>query len=190
MTAAEQIPGNPSGGTDLDSVDRQLIAALAAGRGREAAAATAGVSVSTVHRRGKNPRFQAALADAKAVTFSLPAAAAVAALPRCVARLVQLVEDYDIPPSSVVRAAEALIDAAVKLSAHADILSRLAALEAREAERAADAATAVRTAADSLAAYHAETAALIARNKAEADAYFATHPDQDPDRNPAAEPVA
>jgi hypothetical protein len=152
MTTVTQAVGAVS---ELDDTDRRLIGLLSAGHTVTDAAAAVGLSATTVYRRQRRPAFRAALTDARAASFRVPVAAAMAAVPKCVDRLVSIVQSDTAHPSSVIRAAEALLNAAFKLDEHVSVLTRLSALEGEVMVREAD---------------------WWAAAEAEAKAYFAAHP--------------
>lgn len=105
------------------------VAALAAGATAKDAAAAAGISERTIHRRLDDPAFLAVVGRARATLF----AAALGALAREAAASVDLLaavrDDSDAPPNVRRQAARDILTVGDQLRATTDLAERLAAVE-------------------------------------------------------------
>jgi hypothetical protein len=117
---------------DRHYADAALITALAAGNTVERAAASAGVSVRTAHRRLADPDFRAALDAAKRDLLERATAALTAASTAAVDALVSLLTTG--PPAVKLGAAVKIIELGAQLRTALEVDSRLSALEAWMAE--------------------------------------------------------
>ena len=114
-------------------VPQKLLDALAAGLGPTAAAKAAGVSVSTVKRRLRDPRVLDAVEARRSDLLTATAAQLVAAGTAAVVTLTRVMRDEQAPPAARVAAAKAALSAGLTYRAAADTEARLAALEALHA---------------------------------------------------------
>src|SRR5262245_8707319 len=105
-----------------------LLAALACGASKQAAAQQAGVSVSTVYRRLDDAAFQRQLKEFRADVVERTSAALTAAGLEFVKTLVS-VAGSTAPPATCVAAARAGLELGMKVREATDLEQRLAALE-------------------------------------------------------------
>jgi len=112
----------------------QLIVALLENPTLEKAAAAAGVSAVTLWRRMQEPEFVEAYRQARRESFSQSIARLQHASNAAVGTLLRVMTDREATPSSRVRAAEVVLQNALRGMEMEDIETRVAALE-----RAADA---------------------------------------------------
>ncbi len=118
-------------GGSRKNADSALIAALAAGMTREAAAERAGVGVTTVYRRLADPDFQQQLDEARSEYVNQTVARLTAASTAAAATLLRLL---DARSESVrLQAARSIIELGAQLRKTEEIEQRLAALEAQHA---------------------------------------------------------
>lgn len=161
---------------ELSDTDRRLILELAAGRGVTEASAAVGVSSATGYRRLRRPAVKAALASARVSAFAPSTAAARAALPKAIEKLVQIIDSESAHASTKIRATEALVNIHLRLDVHVFKLDRIAAGEADRLLDLEDTLTRARHLAELRTAAAAKPSTVA--------------PDQDPDRTPAADPAA
>src|SRR6266536_2452651 len=112
--------------------DGRLVAALLEGQTIAAAAATAGMSAQTAHRRLKEAPFQTALAQARAAALGLAITRLTAATVTASAGLERLAAG-GVQESVQLAACRAILELALKGAELLDIETRLTALEARAA---------------------------------------------------------
>lgn len=108
--------------------DDTLILALAGGATVEAAAANAGVGLTTVYRRLKDPAFRARLDAARADMVRQATAMLTAAATEAVNTLLDL-QAKDSPPPTRLGAAKSVLEIGNRLRTEVDLAARLAALE-------------------------------------------------------------
>jgi hypothetical protein len=107
-----------------------LLAALACGASKQAAAQQAGVSVSTVYRRLADAEFRRHLKEFRADVVERTSAALTAAGLEFVKTLVT-VAGSNAPPATRVAAARAGLELGMKVREATDLEERMAALERR-----------------------------------------------------------
>ena len=129
MTIAEQVQSG------LDVTDIAIIEALSAGASTTDAATAAGVSAATAYRRMARANFRVALAEARAGLWKPDAEKLRAEVSKSIDRLVAIRDDESAHKSTLIRAAVAIIELALKLHETVEVESRLAAIEAALAER-------------------------------------------------------
>ena len=117
---------------DLTTRQRTALSALLEGQSQLAAAAAAGVGRQTIGRWMTEDAFSAALRDGSDGAIRA-AVARLSATADASIDAIEKVRDSPTQPGAAVklRAADALLSQALKLREHADILERLAALEAK-----------------------------------------------------------
>ena len=117
-------------GTKNRRADEQLLASLACGATREAAARQAGISMSTVRRRLRDPEFLRQLQEFRADLVQRTAGALTAAGTEAVRTVLELMK---APATGAVRlgAARATLELGMKVREAADLEQRLTALEER-----------------------------------------------------------
>jgi hypothetical protein len=113
--------------------DEVLLASLACGATREVAARQAGVSMSTVRRRMRDPEFLRQLQEFRADLVQRTAGTLTAAATEAVRALLELLKP-STPPASRLGAARSVLEIGMKVREAADLEQRLAALEQRLAE--------------------------------------------------------
>ncbi len=111
-----------------DSRDDAFLLALARGKPINAAAAEAGLSVATAHRRLRDQTFVRRLTEARAELWSTTLGRLAAAATQAVDRLVMLVDEAD-SDSVRLAAAKAVFDIGSKLRSDIETDARLRALE-------------------------------------------------------------
>jgi autotransporter translocation and assembly factor TamB len=117
-------------------VDHTLLMALACGSSVEQAASRAGVGITTVRRRLKDPRFTKRLQEIRADMVQRTAAMLTAAAGEAVKTLLDL-QKASAPPAIRLGAARAIIELGGKLRETAELADRIAALEQQLANEAA-----------------------------------------------------
>jgi hypothetical protein len=110
--------------------DHNLLLALACGATIEAAAAKAGVSESTAHRRLADPAFRQQLHEVRADMVQRTAGMLTAAAGEAVKTLLDL-QKGTVPHASRLGAARSVLEIGIKMRESADLESRLAAVEAQ-----------------------------------------------------------
>jgi hypothetical protein len=117
---------------DLTTRQRTALSALLEGQSQLAAAAAAGVGRQTIGRWMTETAFSAALRDGSDGAIRA-AVARLSATADASIDAIEKVRDSPTQPGAAVklRAADALLSQALKIREHADVLERLAALEAR-----------------------------------------------------------
>lgn len=104
-----------------------MAGVLASGGTRQDAAAAAGVSPRTVHRRMSDPDFRALVADSRARITADVLAGAAGLAGRAVERLGELVEDDN--PHVALGACRAVLTVAADFGERAELAERIEALE-------------------------------------------------------------
>ncbi len=107
----------------------QAIVALLSQKGVDEAARVAKISPRTLYRWFKEPAFAQALREARKATFSQCVARLQQAAPAATTTLLKTLVDPSSPPSVRVRAAECILNHAMKAIELEDIEGRLAELE-------------------------------------------------------------
>ena len=117
---------------DLTTRQRTALSALLEGQSQLAAAAAAGVGRQTIGRWMTETAFSMALRDGSDGAIRA-AVARLSATADASIDAIEKVRDSPTQPGAAVklRAADALLSQALKIREHADVLERLAALEAR-----------------------------------------------------------
>ena len=118
--------------TDLTTKQRLAIATLLEGQTQGTAATAAGVGRQTVSRWLSEPAFSAALREGSDGAIRAASARLAALTEHAIAAIAATMAQPTTPGATVrLRAADALLSQALKIREHADILERLAILEAR-----------------------------------------------------------
>ncbi len=118
--------------SDLTTKQRAAIAALLEGQTQATAATSAGVGRQTVSRWLSEPAFSAALREGSDGAIRAASARLAALTEHAIAAIAATMAQPASPGATVrLRAADALLSQALKMREHADILERLAILEAR-----------------------------------------------------------
>jgi hypothetical protein len=107
----------------------EAISALLTQRNIEEAARTAGIGTQTLIRWMKVPAFQAAYRDARRAAFGQSIARLQQGSAAAASTLLKIMLDQDSPASTRVRAAECVMNHAMKAIEMEDIEARVAALE-------------------------------------------------------------
>jgi hypothetical protein len=115
-------------------VDAVLLSALACGATLEAAAQKVGVSLATVSRRMKDPKFKKLLNQARADMVQRTAGTLTAASTESVRTLLEL-QKATTPPATRLGAARAIIELGTRLRESADLEQRIMELEQRLDEK-------------------------------------------------------
>jgi hypothetical protein len=110
--------------------DHNLLLALACGATVEAAAAKAGVSESTAHRRLADPVFRQKLQEVRSDMVQRTAGMLTAAAGEAVKTLLDL-QKNTVPHASRLGAARSVLEIGIKMRESADLEARLAAVEAQ-----------------------------------------------------------
>jgi hypothetical protein len=110
--------------------DHNLLLALACGATIEAAAAKAGVSESTAHRRLADPAFRQRLQEVRSEMVQRTAGMLTAAAGEAVNTLLEL-QKGTVPHASRLGAARSVLEIGIKMRESADLEARLAAVEAQ-----------------------------------------------------------
>ena len=113
--------------------DEKIIAALMTSATNAEAAKSAGLSLTQLYNRMRNPEFKTKLSEARSRLLDGATAALQARLGEAVDTMTEVMHDPDAPAQTKLNAAEAILRNSLKLSERSDILARLDALE--EAER-------------------------------------------------------
>ena len=108
--------------------DDRLVLALAGGDTVEAAAAKAGVSLTTTYRRLKDPAFRARLDAARSDMVRQATALLTAAATEAVNTLLDL-QSKDSPPPTRLGAARSVLEMGSRLRTENDLVARLEAAE-------------------------------------------------------------
>ena len=118
--------------SDLNTKQRAAIAALLEGQTQATAATAAGVGRQTVSRWLNEPAFSTALRAGSDGAIRAASARLAALTEHAIGAIAATMEQPAQPGAGVkLRAADALLTQALKIREHADVLERLAALEAR-----------------------------------------------------------
>ncbi len=120
--------GTGKRGPKREAGDGLIAGALATGATRAEAAAAAGVSTRTVHRRLSDPDFRALVADCRARITGDVLSGAAGLAGRAVERLGELLEDENAHVA--LGAARTILTVAADFGERAELAERLAALEA------------------------------------------------------------
>ena len=115
--------------------DEKILAALIATRSVPEAAAASGVSERTIYSRLADESFQAEYEARRRCTLDHACKALQGALTDAVEVLTTIMKDASASPGSRITAARSVMDYGIKLTELTDLAARVAALEAREAER-------------------------------------------------------
>jgi hypothetical protein len=107
-----------------------LLLALACGATHDAAAARAGVGVTTVRRRLADPAFVRRLRQTQADMLGRAAGAMAAAATEAVRTLLDL-QKPSVPPATRLGAARAVLELGLRVREAVDLEARIAALEAQ-----------------------------------------------------------
>jgi len=116
-------------GTKYGRKQEEAITALLTQRNMEEAARAAGIGLSTLVRWMKLPEFDAAYREAKRASFGQAVARLHQASSAAVSTLLKIMIDPNSPASARVRAADSVLDRAMKGIELEDIEARVAALE-------------------------------------------------------------
>jgi hypothetical protein len=116
-------------GSKLPHKQEAAITALLTQRNLDEAARTAGVGVSTLRRWLRLPEFEDAYRKARRDAFSQSTARLQQASSAAVSTLLKVMVDTTSPASSRVRAADSVLDHAVKAIELEDIEARIEVLE-------------------------------------------------------------
>jgi hypothetical protein len=114
----------------LGERDAVIVSRTVAGKTVADIASELGISTDTVYRRMRLPHVKAALADARAAEVRPLVDAAVGNIRSSVERLAAVRDDDTARPGDRIRACVALLDWALDLWQIAEVLPRLAAVEA------------------------------------------------------------
>ncbi len=118
--------------SDLTAKQRAAIAALLDGKTQATAATAAGVGRQTVNKWLSDPAFSAALREGSDGAIRAASARLATLTEHAIAAIAATMAQPTTPGAAVrLRAADALLGQALKIREHADIMERLAALEAR-----------------------------------------------------------
>lgn len=120
--------GTGKRGVKRPGADGTIAGALAMGATRDEAAAAAGVSRRTVHRRLSDPDFRATVAESRARITADVLTGAAGLAGRAVERLGELVEDDN--PHVAIQAARTILTVAADFGERAELAERVAAIEA------------------------------------------------------------
>jgi hypothetical protein len=116
-------------GAKFEHKREQAIAALLTHRNVEAAAHAVGISVTTLLRWMKDPEFQAAYQEARRTVFAQTLARLQDAAGAAVTTVLKVMLDPNAPAGTRLRAAEIVLEQAVRTSELEDIVDRLSKLE-------------------------------------------------------------
>lgn len=118
--------------SDLTTKQRAAIAALLEGQTQATAATAAGVGRQTVSRWLSEPAFSAALREGSDGAIRAASARLAALTEHAIAAIAATMAQPMTPGATVrLRAADTLLSQALRIREHADILERLAILEAK-----------------------------------------------------------
>jgi hypothetical protein len=136
-----QVKSDPAEEGAVTSTVRQerMIVALLEHSSHEKAAAALGISTVTLWRAMQKPEFQEAFRKARRETFSQSVARLQHASSAAVGTLLRVMTDREAPAASRVRAADVVLQAALRGMEMEDIETRVSELE-RAAEAASKAA--------------------------------------------------
>ena len=121
-------------GAKFGRKQEEAIAALLTARNVEEAAKSIGVATRTLIRWQQVPEFQTAFREARRAAFGQSIARLQQASAAAVSTLLKIMVDPNAPASVRVRAADSVLDKAVKAVEAEDIQVRLTALEQAAAE--------------------------------------------------------
>jgi hypothetical protein len=116
-------------GSKFGRKQEEAVAALLTNRNMEEAARAAGIGVSTLLRWTKLPEFDESFREAKRAAFGQALARLNQSCSAAVATLLKIMVDPESPASARVRAAEVVLDRAMKGIELEDAIARIAALE-------------------------------------------------------------
>jgi hypothetical protein len=119
-------------GNALGKRDALLIAQLAAGNSHEKVAAACGCCTATVQRRLRDPKFRAALDDARRQLFENAFSRVTAAGQAAAATLISLLS-RETPPAVRLGASRTLLESSCKFRETHELEERLKVLEERMA---------------------------------------------------------
>jgi len=114
---------------ELTALQVKACGALLEGNSIENAAKIAGCSSMSVDRWIKIPAFQKLLNEGKRAGFAVATTKLARGSSLAVDTLTEIMLDVDVSPSVRVRASEAILSNAVKLSEMADLQDRISAVE-------------------------------------------------------------
>lgn len=123
-------------GSGLDARQERMILALLEHPTNEKAAAALGISAVTLWRATKKPEFAEAFRKARREAFSQSVARLQHASNAAVGTLLRVMTDREAPAASRVRAADVVLQAALRGMEMEDIEARVSELEAATASRA------------------------------------------------------
>jgi|SRR5215475_9001509 len=121
-----EVNGNHN---DLTDKQRRAIAALLSEPTTKAAAETAKVGETTIHRWLNDPIFSAALKESRERVFESTLAALQGASSKAVETLLDVMKDEKAQPSARVSAARTMLELAIKGRDQLELSERLAYLE-------------------------------------------------------------
>lgn len=113
-------------------LDERIISALMTSTTNAEAAKSAGLSLTQLYNRMRNPDFKTKLAEARARLMDGATAALQARMGEAVDTMTEVMHDPEAPAQTRLNAAEAVLRNSLKLTERSDILSRLEALEGAE----------------------------------------------------------
>ena len=119
----------PGHGSKFERKMEAAIVALLTQRNMEEAAKAVGVDVKTLMRWNKVPEFQAAYLEARRAAYSQAIARLQQASSAAAATLMRIMVDPAAPASSKVRAAECILDRALRGIEVEDLAYRIGVLE-------------------------------------------------------------
>jgi hypothetical protein len=119
----------PGHGSKFERKMEAAIVALLTQRNMEEAAQAVGVDVKTLMRWNKVPEFQAAYLEARRAAYSQAIARLQQASSAAAATLMRIMVDPAAPASSKVRAAECILDRALRGIEVEDLAYRIGVLE-------------------------------------------------------------
>ena len=114
---------------ELTPTQVKACAALLEGCSISEAGTRAGIGEKAVDRYLKIPSFQKLLNEGKRAGFAVATNKLARGSSQAVDTLLEIMNDLDVSPSVRVRASEAILSNAVKLSEMADLADRLSAIE-------------------------------------------------------------
>ena len=115
--------------SSLSTRQEKVLALLISEPSVKEAAKTAGIGERTLHRWLKNEAFAAAYRDARTNAVRQAMGQIQAAMGTAVRTLVQIMQDSEVPSSSRVQSAKAVIENAIKLFELEEIEQRLSIIE-------------------------------------------------------------
>lgn len=117
----------------LRSKQRKALEVITAGGTVAQAAASAGVTETTIYNWKTEDAFKQALQDANSRILSDTVTALTVASVRAVEILIEVAEDTEAPPGTRVSAARAILDSTIKVRELYDLEQRIADIESRVA---------------------------------------------------------